>query len=168
MNARFVDALNYPSFSYSDYGFACSLSSRNLDNISINVAYDAACSYTVNVKARFGQHLPTMKDLVARCRFTIDSLHVNDHIEKCLYLFSTNYQDAIGHFHGVGTEQYWSENNQMGPQTRQMNPGHRQDKISAHHSDWNWKKTTRHGKHVSTNIVLLLLIPPQQLLLQEI
>lgn len=63
-----------------------------------------------------------------------------------MYLLSAAYQDCTGHFHGVGTEQYWSENNQMGPQTRQMNPGHRQDKIVAHHNDWNWKKLCTHGK----------------------
>jgi hypothetical protein len=32
----------------------------------------------------------------------------------------------------------------MGPQTRQMNPGHRHDKITEHHSDWNWRKMVKH------------------------
>jgi hypothetical protein len=63
-----------------------------------------------------------------------------------MYLYSASYQECAGHFHGVGTEQYWSENNQMGPQTRQMNPGHRHDQITEHHSDWNWKKTIKQGK----------------------
>jgi len=63
-----------------------------------------------------------------------------------MYLYSASYQDSTGHFHGVGTEQYWAENNQMGPQTRQMNPGHRQDRISEHHGDWNWRKTIKLGK----------------------
>jgi hypothetical protein len=63
-----------------------------------------------------------------------------------MYLYSAAYQEGTGHFHGVGTEQYWSENNQMGSQTRQMNPGHRHDKITEHHSDWNWKKTIRQGQ----------------------
>lgn len=90
---------------------------------------------------------PTKKDLIARTQFSIDALHVNDHLDRCMYLLSAAYQDCTGHFHGVGTEQYWSENNQMGPQTRQMNPGHRQDKIIAHHNDWNWKKTCAHGEY---------------------
>jgi hypothetical protein len=63
-----------------------------------------------------------------------------------MYLFSSSSQECVGHFHGVRTEQYWSENNQMEPQTRQMNPGHRHDKITEHHSDWNWKKTVRMGE----------------------
>jgi hypothetical protein len=66
-----------------------------------------------------------------------------------MYLFSSSYQDCIGHFTGIGTEQYWSENNQMGPQTRQMNPGHRHDKITEHHSDWNWRKLVKHCEQLT-------------------
>jgi hypothetical protein len=62
-----------------------------------------------------------------------------------MYLYAACYKMGIGHFHAVGTEQYWSENNQLGPQTRQMNKGHRQDKITVHHGDWNWKKLTKIG-----------------------
>jgi hypothetical protein len=133
-------------FAYTDFALARALSTHHsFDDIDINISYDSACSYSVNVQDRFKTHIPHLTELIGRARFSIDSLHVNDHIDKCMYLFSTSYQDCVGHFHGVGTEQYWSENNQMGPQTRQMNPGYRHDKIIEHHSDWNWKKTTRHG-----------------------
>lgn len=118
---------------------------RDFLNIVLNISYDSACSYRVNIVERFAKLLPEFKELVERARFSIDALHVNDHLDRCMYLLSAAYQECTGHFHGVGTEQYWSENNQMGPQTRQMNPGHRHDKIISHHSDWNWKKTGKHG-----------------------
>src|ERR1700754_2291538 len=129
---------NHFRFAYSDFALARALSTRNLSRININVSYDSACSYSVHVKARFAQHFPHLKNEIEKARFSIDSLHVNNHIEKCMYLYGSAYQEGIGHFHGVGTEQFWSENNQMGPQTRQMNPGHHHDKITEHHSDWNW------------------------------
>jgi hypothetical protein len=57
-----------------------------------------------------------------------------------MYEFSAAYTPSSGHFHGETAEQYWVELNQLGPQTRQMNNGHRQDCIIDSHSDWNWKK----------------------------
>jgi hypothetical protein len=68
-----------------------------------------------------------------------------------MYLFSTHYQEGIGHFHGVGTEQFWAEQNQMGGQVRQMNPGGRHDKIMGHFGDWNKKKLVRHGTQLSSH-----------------
>ena len=122
---------------------------QQLGRFDINIAYDSACSYSINIQSRFSNHFTKLKLIIAKSQFAIDSLHVNDHIEKCMYLFSTAYKDCMGHFHSVGTEQYLSENNQMGPQTRQMNKGHHQDKIMVHHSDWNWKKTVKIGMLIS-------------------
>jgi hypothetical protein len=68
-----------------------------------------------------------------------------------MYLFSTHYQEGIGHFHGVGTEQFWAEQNQMGGQIRQMNPGGRHDKVMSHFGDWNKKKQVRHGMDLLTD-----------------
>ncbi|KAK7007228.1 hypothetical protein R3P38DRAFT_2793085 [Favolaschia claudopus] len=38
---------------------------------------------------------------------------------------------------------YWPASNQLGPHTRQMNLGHRQDTLIAHHGDWNHTKTSK-------------------------
>ncbi|THU83090.1 hypothetical protein K435DRAFT_823037 [Dendrothele bispora CBS 962.96] len=43
-------------------------------------------------------------------------------------------------------EYYWVELNQVGGYTRQMNDGHREDTIIAHHNDWNWRKTVNLGE----------------------
>jgi hypothetical protein len=120
---------------------------RDVTKLPIAIAYDSVCSYSVNVKTRFVDNLPSHHAAISKTRWTIDSLHVNDHVEKCMYLFSTNYQQSIGHFHGVGNEQFFAENNQMGPQTQQMNPGSRHDKLTAHFEDWNQKKLLRLGKY---------------------
>jgi hypothetical protein len=147
---RFISHL-YPSdqicrFAYSDYALAHSLRARNTRGIPLALAYDSACSYSVNIVNRFSTHIPEYQDTVAQIKFLIDSLHVHNHVDKCMYCFSSSYQDNMGHFHGTAVEQYWSEHNGMGPQTCQMNPGHRHEVITAHHSYWNWKKLTRIGK----------------------
>ena len=126
---------------------ANAFASRDLTGVPINVSYDSACSYSINIVDRFSKHLPQQEEDIRRTRFSIDSLHVNNHLDKCTYFFGACYQLCSAHFHGVGTEQYWSVNNQMGPQSCQMNPGHRHDKIIEHHSFWNWKKLTRIGAY---------------------
>jgi hypothetical protein len=120
---------------------------RDIENLPIAISYDSACSYSVNVKTRFAENLPSHHTAISKVRWVIDSLHVNDHVEKCMYIFSTNYQIGMGHFHGVGNEQFFAENNQMGPQTQQMNPGSRHDKLTAHFEDWNEKKLARLGTY---------------------
>jgi len=140
------DCLSYSRFVYTDYALARALGSLNLDNTYIFASYDSACSFEVKVLERWANKHPDVKHLLDRVQFSIDSLHVNDHQDKCIYLYGASYQECTGHFSGIGSEQYWSVNNLMGPQTRQMNPGHRHDKITEHHADWGWKKTTRSRK----------------------
>jgi hypothetical protein len=100
----------------------------------------------VNVGARFEENIPHLHDVISRARFAIDSLHVHDHVDKCMYTFSTEYMENAGHFHGVGVEQFWAVQNQSGPKTSQMNPGHRTDSITEDIEDWNWKKLIKLGR----------------------
>lgn len=129
------------SFAYTDFAVSRALRTRMLNGVKLNIAYDSACSYSVNVVDRFRKNIGDFVEYISTATFVIDALHIHNHREKCMYLFSANYKEAIGRLAAIGSEQYWSENNQLGPQTRQMNKGHRHDKISEHHSDWNWKKT---------------------------
>jgi hypothetical protein len=118
-------------FAYSDHALYRALSLQDTQDLPIVVSYDSACSYSVNILDRFAVNLPAHHQTISKARFAIDSLHVNDHIEKCMYMFLTSYMEGVGHFHGVGNEQFFSENNQAGPQTRQMNRGYRHDKLTA-------------------------------------
>jgi hypothetical protein len=76
-----------------------------------------------------------------------------------MYLFSSAYIPGAGHKHGETAEMTWAEFNQLGPQTRQMNNGHRQDTIIDHFGDWNWKKTANMCKFSSFRYLLFLLKP---------
>ncbi|KAK7059995.1 CxC2 domain-containing protein, partial [Favolaschia claudopus] len=109
------------------------------------LSYDAMCQYSVNLVERFKNN-PEWADLVPiieKMRFSIPALHVQGHQDGCMYAYSTAYMLATAHFHGETAEQYWPELNQLGPQTRQMNGGHRQDTIIKHHSNWNYKKMSK-------------------------
>ncbi|KAK6974846.1 CxC2 domain-containing protein [Favolaschia claudopus] len=86
-------------------------------------SYDAACQYSVGIVERFEKNFPDLVD-----------------VANCMYKFGTSYMVATGHFHGETAEVYWPELNQIGTQVTQQSGGHRQDTITIHHQDWNYKK----------------------------
>ncbi|KAG2018837.1 hypothetical protein CC2G_008224 [Coprinopsis cinerea AmutBmut pab1-1] len=109
------------------------------------LSYDIACAYIRKlidrVCAMFKEaSVKGVNDVVKRIRCIIPAVHVHNHQDSCMYCFGPAYTQHIGHFHGETAEQPWVELNQLGPQIRQMNNGHRQDCIIDFFSDWNWKK----------------------------
>ncbi|KAJ7443174.1 hypothetical protein B0H11DRAFT_1881567 [Mycena galericulata] len=125
-----------------------------VDDIEEVTTYDIACEYTVNLVSRFQQHFPDLADDVKRMRWGVPALHVQGHQDSCNYLFGTAYMECIGHFHGETAEHYWPEANQLGPHVRQMNNGHRQDTMIAHHGDWNHKKTMKLALTLANDLAL--------------
>lgn len=109
------------------------------------ISYDIACAYSVHAHKRFSDNHPECSDVIGNARFLIPLVHVRNHKDNCEYRHSCRYTTSAGHFHGETCEQTWAESNQLGPQTRQMNNGHRQDTIIDHHSDWNWRKAVNIG-----------------------
>ncbi|KAJ7615940.1 hypothetical protein FB45DRAFT_841586 [Roridomyces roridus] len=109
------------------------------------LSYDSMCQYSVHIIDRFkaDPNLQHLVPIVKQMRFAIPALHVQGHQDGCMYVYATVYMQATAHFHGETAEQYWPELNQLGPQVRQMNGGHRQDTIIKHHSDWNYKKLAK-------------------------
>ncbi|KAJ2925799.1 hypothetical protein H1R20_g11299, partial [Candolleomyces eurysporus] len=146
-------------FRNSDYAVAHSIRQhRNLD-VSVEkqydtcldrlFSYDIGCGWDPGKDKRFSENLPDVAPTVRKMRTLIPLLHVQNHKDNCMYLFSCSYTENAGHFHGETAEQYWVELNQLGPQTRQMNNGHHQDTIIDAHSHWNWKKIQNMGKSLS-------------------
>ena len=108
-------------------------------------SYDNACSLCVYAVQRFIDYFPGEAEFVENTRWLIPLLHVQNHKDNCTYLYSSAYVRGAGHFHGETAEMTWVELNQLAPQTRQMNNGHRQDTIIDHHSHWNWMKMSNMG-----------------------
>jgi hypothetical protein len=108
-------------------------------------SYDNSCGYSVNAVDRFLEHFPKEAEFIQRTRWLIPLLHVQNHQDNCMYNFSCAYVEGACHFQGETAEMTWVELNQLAPQTRQMNNGHRQDTIIDHHSHWNWMKTSNMG-----------------------
>ncbi|KAF8231440.1 hypothetical protein L208DRAFT_1277288 [Tricholoma matsutake] len=98
-------------------------------------SYDCMCQYWVNTVECFEKHFPDVVHLMKHMHWAIPALHIQGHLEDCVYLFGMAYLPSVGHFHET-VEYYWPEANQLGPQTL-MNCGHHQDTLIDHHNDWN-------------------------------
>ncbi|KAK6984264.1 hypothetical protein R3P38DRAFT_3332856 [Favolaschia claudopus] len=150
-----VDLPHAERFANADYALAMALRNRRpkddfefkleieVNDVDEAATYDIACEYGCGPNFFWPQPYVDLADTIKKIRWGVPALHVNGHQDSCTYLFGTAYMECIAHFHGETAEHYWPESNQLGPHTRQMNLGHRQDTIIAHHGDWNHKKTSK-------------------------
>ncbi|THU92548.1 hypothetical protein K435DRAFT_800385 [Dendrothele bispora CBS 962.96] len=136
-----VDASTHQAFKMYGYGDGKTENHRHC--VPCHDSYDANCSYWTHKGKRFATstYLSDQKEFVVKFEHGIPDLHIKGHKDDCMVVFGTPYQWCVGHFHGETAEYYWVELNQVGGYTRQMNDGHREDTIIAHHNDWNWRKT---------------------------
>ncbi|THU98523.1 hypothetical protein K435DRAFT_818833 [Dendrothele bispora CBS 962.96] len=142
-----VDASSHHAF--QSYGFGDDQTDNHRGLVPIADSYDSNCSYQVNKNGRFASstYLADQKEFVTRFEHGIPDLHIKGHIDDCIVVFGHPYHWCVGHFHGETAEYYWVELNQVGGYTRQMNDGHCEDTIIAHHNDWNWQKTVNLGEY---------------------
>ncbi|KAJ3966145.1 hypothetical protein EV361DRAFT_595678 [Lentinula raphanica] len=130
-------------FANIDLALSRALDQRPFDVNAIphtTFSYDAQCSYSVNQLVRFRKWLPKYAPYIRDMRFIIPSMHVRNHLDLCMYLFSSAYKPHVGHFHGETAEHVWPELNQLGPQIRQMTNGNRQDRLILIMLAWNYRK----------------------------
>lgn len=121
----------------------------------IIVLYDNNCTLCIYIGRRFTEWFQDIAHLLNddSVDFVVPLVHINGHSDDCMYLYGIIYKENSGHFHSETAEQYWTESNQLAPQTRQVNGGHCQDTLMDHHNDWGWKKTMNLGKHLLQSIV---------------
>ncbi|SJL03268.1 uncharacterized protein ARMOST_06620 [Armillaria ostoyae] len=101
------------------------------------LSYDCTCQYSVNLLDHMEKLHPQLAPRIQKLRATIPYVHINDHLDDCMYLFCTVYMICARHFHGETAEHPWAESNGIGPMTRQMNGGHHEEILNGHNNDWN-------------------------------
>ena len=109
------------------------------------VSYDIACQYCKNAEKRFGKHFPCCEVAMKNMRYHVPKLHGHGHSEDCRYVFSFDFSENVGRTHGERIEGGWSEGNLAGTATREMNPGHRHETLSAFYNEMNYQQTIRLG-----------------------
>ncbi|KJA14195.1 hypothetical protein HYPSUDRAFT_150698 [Hypholoma sublateritium FD-334 SS-4] len=144
-------------FANTDYALAMAIRQHNItelldESMDLKESYDINCGFSVNASSRFDANFPELAAVVKKMSWLIPLVHIQNHKNNCMYLFSSSYSKGAGHFHGETAEMVWAESNQLGAQTRQMNGGHRHDTIINATSDWNWKKIANMANALMSDI----------------
>ncbi|KAH9936214.1 uncharacterized protein B0H18DRAFT_852415, partial [Fomitopsis serialis] len=112
-------------------------------------SYDVNCKYGLNWWHRVKQiatALPSVpgvtaaKELWPTIRRCVPKFHAPSHTGICRYLCSFYYMPGVGNTDGESVERRWAAQNAIGRSVREMGPGHRQDVLDAHNSDFNTQK----------------------------
>jgi hypothetical protein len=119
----------------------------SLEHLRLLYTYDVACQHFVNLLNRMAkvvgpETLEKLKEIVPR----LPAWHGDAHVWWCRDRFCLKYTPGVGMTHGETVEHVWHVMNPVGLSTREMNPGHRKDKIDAHLGLWNEQKGERLGE----------------------
>ncbi|KAL0564360.1 hypothetical protein V5O48_017686, partial [Marasmius crinis-equi] len=106
----------------------------------ILMTYDVACVFHIHLRDRFETNFPDLAPIIDAMYLLVPKMHLYGHKEDCRFKFALNFLAGAARIHGEGIEPSWAETKQSGGSTRQMNHGHRHDKINDYHNFWNWLK----------------------------
>ncbi|TEB21039.1 hypothetical protein FA13DRAFT_1834789 [Coprinellus micaceus] len=128
---------------------------EELKNLSGLFSYDIGCSYEVYAHSRFlaREELSDVADVVAKFEYCVPLVHVSNHKDNCMYLYSSAYKTCAGHFHGETAEHVWPYSNQFGGQGRQMCNGNRHDLYIDMFNYWNFMKLVQLGAQLYNDLI---------------
>ncbi|KAH9919675.1 uncharacterized protein B0H18DRAFT_1001893 [Fomitopsis serialis] len=145
-----------------DYATLCGL--QWFTSLSLWISsYDVNCKYGINWWHRIKQIASTLpsvpgvtlaKELWPVIRRCVPKFHMPSHTGICKYLFSFYYMPGVGNTDGEAVERRWAAQNAIGRSVREMGPGHRQDVLDAHNSDFNAQKMFKIGRSLQGKLKL--------------
>ncbi|KAH9931367.1 uncharacterized protein B0H18DRAFT_1116521 [Fomitopsis serialis] len=118
-------------------------------------SYDVNCKYGIHWWKRLKNIASVMpsvpgvtlaKEMWPAIRRCVPKWHLASHTGLCRYFFSFYYTPGVGNTDGESVERRWAAMNAIGRSVREMGPGHRQDVIDAHNSDFNAQKMFKMGQ----------------------
>lgn len=109
------------------------------------MTYDVICRWIRHILERFEQRYPHLKDIVAKTKMLLPSMHIHAHQELCQLVYALRYAEGCALMHGEGVETPWAELNAAGYSTREMTAGARHDSLQALFNFWNWVKLEKLG-----------------------
>jgi hypothetical protein len=136
-------------FAYVDYVTIAALQRASSLKLVFS-SYDIACQYWINFSKRItlmpSVSFPDGVGPLPPVRKCIDKFHEAAHIGMCRFLFSFYYMPGAGQTDGGDSERRWAAENGLARSIREMSPGHRQDILNHHTSDYNVQKVFRWRK----------------------
>ncbi|KAH9829608.1 uncharacterized protein C8Q71DRAFT_863183 [Rhodofomes roseus] len=124
-------------------------------------SYDVNCKYGIHWWTRLekiASLVPSVpgvtlaKEIWPAIRRCVPKWHLASHKGLCQWLFSFYYTPGVGNTDGESVERRWAVLNAIGRSVREMGPGHRQDVIDAHNSDFNAQKMFKIARHLQAKL----------------
>lgn len=108
--------------------------------------YDIWCIWGVHFLKRMREHFPDAGELPPTIG-AVPAFHQPAHTNPtCATAYNLRVQPGAGQTDGETLERGWGGKKGMAQATREMTPGHRQDKYNNHTSDQNMQKMFRIGE----------------------
>lgn len=136
---------SFDRYSHVDYAVANALSGVPPE-LWTTLTYDVACQYSINFVKRMKSYFAHLVNVASKIDAYVPSMHLLAHKENCQFRYALAYAEGVGRTHGETVEHPWSEGNQAGGSTQEMNAGHRHDTLDEFHGFWNWMKIQKMGK----------------------
>lgn len=111
------------------------------------ITYDVNCGFSIKINKRFEKNFPHLLATVKAATYCVPEFHIKGHKDDCQDRYSCRYTPGCGRTHAEGVEHLWSETNQAGISTREMNPGARHDALNDFIGFWNWRKVEKTSEH---------------------
>ncbi|TEB25274.1 hypothetical protein FA13DRAFT_1899707 [Coprinellus micaceus] len=146
------DLLKGERYNSMDYFFLSSLSSP-LPQI-INVLYDIACQWEINLPIRCNSpeyDFQVLKgDHGYQLAFFVPKFHLPAHRGPCVHTHSFNLRPGVGRTDREQPERGWAWSNRLAAFTMEMGPGNRPDTIDDANGDRNWQQTVEQAHNLSS------------------
>jgi len=132
-------------YSNIDYALASTLEQFIGMDFPIEIDYNIACKYRMNILTRFENQFPDVAPLLDHMTFYLPEMHIKAHQEKCQRQFKREFFPYTGKCDGEGSERMWSELNQWASSISEMNLEHHHDILDDNLNDWNMRKVLGMG-----------------------
>lgn len=141
-----IDGHDFSSYAHADFSLYKGLC-RTLKLLMYLYTYDVACQHFVNLLKRMKRWLsPEVYAIIEKIIPALPSFHGDGHCWYCRDKFALKYTKGAGETYGEPVEHVWHVMNPVGLNTREMNPGHREDSLNGQFGEWNFQKIEAMGE----------------------
>ncbi|KAI0029745.1 hypothetical protein K488DRAFT_14708, partial [Vararia minispora EC-137] len=120
------------------------------------IAYDIACQWSKNLRARLCRILSRFAiaaragtfvgQVLPNTVFVVPKFHLAAHKQSCQSSFNLTFTPGVGLTDGEASERAWSGVNPVAASMKEMGPGSARDTMEDRCAFWNWRKHCGIGK----------------------
>ncbi|KAK0484087.1 hypothetical protein EDD18DRAFT_1467586 [Armillaria luteobubalina] len=127
-----------------DYGYLTAVK-RFAGVPRLVTSYDITCQWSINLEERIDIYGDFMHLKIPKKVYLVPKFHLPGHIKDCQEKYCMSFHIHVGENDGEAPERSWAISNGVVASTKEMGPGHQQEKLDQHFGDFNWQKNVSQG-----------------------